>query len=393
MLVEGPASFTDKINLLLDERTVCPVALYATFVDRKNRLGAADAVRPGPLHRLLPVLRLLARTRRPADGPRSRGAAEVHRPRIPRNGAGPARHTGRPARRRPRRFAGRGRTRRTQRIRRRTGPPARLPRFQRGVGPPVRDALGRPGLRCLYRRRGGVLRDGPARLPRRRPGLRRHPRPRGVHGRRHRRRMQARRREGDRPRRDRGVPHGRLAGPRGGRHEAADAARSRRRRGRDVAHALRLRPPRRPRGLRFGNAAPGVLRPALARQPRRRGPGARRRSADARGGRTRRRGRPHDAAARHQPGRHDAGRGRRRADGPATGRVPRTPVADPRRRARRHARLLHQGGSRHGRGAADAAAARSAGRQPRRSGAAGGRRAAGRRGLPPRMPPAETAGR
>jgi len=44
VLVEGPSSFTDKVDLLLDPGTECPVALYATFVDRKGRLGE-----PGPL--------------------------------------------------------------------------------------------------------------------------------------------------------------------------------------------------------------------------------------------------------------------------------------------------------------------------------------------------------
>lgn len=43
VLVEGPASFTPLIDLLLDDETACPVALYTTFVDRKGRLGE-----PGP---------------------------------------------------------------------------------------------------------------------------------------------------------------------------------------------------------------------------------------------------------------------------------------------------------------------------------------------------------
>src|SRR5689334_15346664 len=44
VLIEGPASFTAKIDLLLDEKAVCPFALYTTFVDKKARLGD-----PGPL--------------------------------------------------------------------------------------------------------------------------------------------------------------------------------------------------------------------------------------------------------------------------------------------------------------------------------------------------------
>jgi hypothetical protein len=38
VLVEGPASFTSKIDLLTDERCVCPVALYTTFVDKCGRV-------------------------------------------------------------------------------------------------------------------------------------------------------------------------------------------------------------------------------------------------------------------------------------------------------------------------------------------------------------------
>jgi hypothetical protein len=44
VLVEGPASFTGLIDLLLDADAVCPFALYATFADRAGRLGD-----PGPL--------------------------------------------------------------------------------------------------------------------------------------------------------------------------------------------------------------------------------------------------------------------------------------------------------------------------------------------------------
>jgi hypothetical protein len=39
VLVEGPASFTAQLDFLLDERCVCPVALYTSFVDKRNRLG------------------------------------------------------------------------------------------------------------------------------------------------------------------------------------------------------------------------------------------------------------------------------------------------------------------------------------------------------------------
>jgi hypothetical protein len=44
VLIEAPASFTAKIDLLLDAKAVCPFALYTTFVDKKARLGD-----PGPL--------------------------------------------------------------------------------------------------------------------------------------------------------------------------------------------------------------------------------------------------------------------------------------------------------------------------------------------------------
>jgi len=46
VLVEGPASFTPLIELLLDDETACPVALYTTFVDRKRRLGGPGPVGP-----------------------------------------------------------------------------------------------------------------------------------------------------------------------------------------------------------------------------------------------------------------------------------------------------------------------------------------------------------
>ncbi len=39
VLVEGPASFTPFIDLLIDERCVCPVALYTSFVDKRGRLS------------------------------------------------------------------------------------------------------------------------------------------------------------------------------------------------------------------------------------------------------------------------------------------------------------------------------------------------------------------
>src|ERR1700693_3594069 len=38
VLVEGPVSFSAKIELLTDERCHCPVALYTSFVDKKSRL-------------------------------------------------------------------------------------------------------------------------------------------------------------------------------------------------------------------------------------------------------------------------------------------------------------------------------------------------------------------
>jgi hypothetical protein len=41
VLVEGPASFTSKIPLLIDERCVFPVALFTNFIDKRNRLGPA----------------------------------------------------------------------------------------------------------------------------------------------------------------------------------------------------------------------------------------------------------------------------------------------------------------------------------------------------------------
>jgi hypothetical protein len=46
VLVEGPSSFTAKIDLLLDPAAVCPFALYTTFVDRKGRLGEVGPLGP-----------------------------------------------------------------------------------------------------------------------------------------------------------------------------------------------------------------------------------------------------------------------------------------------------------------------------------------------------------
>jgi hypothetical protein len=46
VLVEGPSSFTAKIDLLLDAEAVCPFALYTTFADKKQRLGEAGPLGP-----------------------------------------------------------------------------------------------------------------------------------------------------------------------------------------------------------------------------------------------------------------------------------------------------------------------------------------------------------
>ncbi len=46
VLVEGPASFSNKIDLLVDERCQCPVALYTTFVDKRGRLRGEDVFGP-----------------------------------------------------------------------------------------------------------------------------------------------------------------------------------------------------------------------------------------------------------------------------------------------------------------------------------------------------------
>ncbi len=46
VLVEGPSSFTSKIDLLLDPGAVCPFALYTTFADKKGRMGDPGALGP-----------------------------------------------------------------------------------------------------------------------------------------------------------------------------------------------------------------------------------------------------------------------------------------------------------------------------------------------------------
>jgi hypothetical protein len=46
VLVEGPASFTGLIDLLLDERCVCPVALYTTFIDKRGRVAPVGPLGP-----------------------------------------------------------------------------------------------------------------------------------------------------------------------------------------------------------------------------------------------------------------------------------------------------------------------------------------------------------
>jgi hypothetical protein len=38
VLVEGPSSFTSQIDFLIDERCLCPVALYTSFIDKRGRL-------------------------------------------------------------------------------------------------------------------------------------------------------------------------------------------------------------------------------------------------------------------------------------------------------------------------------------------------------------------
>ncbi len=49
VLVEGPASFSGKIDFLTDERCVCPVAIYTTFIDKRGRLRPpGDEAKPGP---------------------------------------------------------------------------------------------------------------------------------------------------------------------------------------------------------------------------------------------------------------------------------------------------------------------------------------------------------
>ncbi|MFO0823143.1 MAG: hypothetical protein U0792_08480 [Gemmataceae bacterium] len=73
VLVEGPSSFTAKIDLLLDAEAVCPFALYTTFADKKQRLGEAGPPRPGTVRGLLPVLRLPARANALRAGKRGHG--------------------------------------------------------------------------------------------------------------------------------------------------------------------------------------------------------------------------------------------------------------------------------------------------------------------------------
>ncbi|MCE9561507.1 MAG: DUF5682 family protein [Planctomycetes bacterium] len=46
VLIEGPSSFTAKIDLLLDAEAVCPFALYTTFADKKARLGVSGPLGP-----------------------------------------------------------------------------------------------------------------------------------------------------------------------------------------------------------------------------------------------------------------------------------------------------------------------------------------------------------
>lgn len=40
VLIEGPESFTAKVELLASEECLCPVAVYTSFIDRKNRVAA-----------------------------------------------------------------------------------------------------------------------------------------------------------------------------------------------------------------------------------------------------------------------------------------------------------------------------------------------------------------
>jgi hypothetical protein len=46
VLIEAPASFTSLIPLLLDPATVCPVALFTSFTDKKGRLGEVGPLGP-----------------------------------------------------------------------------------------------------------------------------------------------------------------------------------------------------------------------------------------------------------------------------------------------------------------------------------------------------------
>ncbi|MBX9938616.1 MAG: hypothetical protein K2Y32_05155 [Candidatus Obscuribacterales bacterium] len=48
ILVEGPASFNSRIDLLTDVRCLTPVALFTTFVDKKRRLQKLTGIMPEP---------------------------------------------------------------------------------------------------------------------------------------------------------------------------------------------------------------------------------------------------------------------------------------------------------------------------------------------------------
>lgn len=52
ILVEGPSSFTSRIELLTDENCKCPVALFTNFVDKKDRLKKLIASRKDGLNSL-----------------------------------------------------------------------------------------------------------------------------------------------------------------------------------------------------------------------------------------------------------------------------------------------------------------------------------------------------
>ena len=44
VLIEGPASFTNLIELLVDEKCVCPVAVYTSYVDKRGRVKETKGV-------------------------------------------------------------------------------------------------------------------------------------------------------------------------------------------------------------------------------------------------------------------------------------------------------------------------------------------------------------